>query len=877
MACQPNSNTSAPGATSASQCVCNPGFVGTSQCAFCSPNSYCAGGAQTAACPTGLYSVAGATSAAQCSCPAQASLVGSTCVCAAGLLQVTNAAAQLGGWECDACPPNDVCVSGVASACPTGSYCVSGIANQCPANSFCVGGVATACPANMHSAAGASACVCADGYAGSPCAQCPANTYCTSGVQTSCPIGATSPAGSASMSACTCQPGYYVSKGTCVLCPAGAYCSGGSITSSSAFSGCPAGSYCPAGASSPTTCASLRGAYCPANSSTLNLCAAGFYCTSASGPQVVCPTGAYCVAGSLAPVTCTVGTYSTALQQTSSAACVACTTCTSGSFQVSACAPAANRVCQACTGAPAQASYITSSTACQWVCNNGYAGSTCAQCSAGYWCASGIANQCPLNSYSSPGAYSQNDCTCNPGYTSQGTITSSSPCVLCKSGTVCPGGGTVAVTVTSTPQTGVPAQVVLVQQTLPPADSLVALFQSIPTALKAIQAALPAGSGTVSTRQVCRGSYCVSCDGTANCVPLMWVGVSQGQQGKYAYNVSAVPADTLLTFVVVTPGLCTPTINLQSEYESGLQAVVSSISSITSIPLVCSSNALVGTSLSVSGTTSALSRRLLQAGRRLLQQTIVNSLHTSVVVPQNLTEATQTAIASANLTIEGYSPIAPVVVNHTNNNSVLVFTCPANATSPRGAVSVSQCVCLPGYEGNAAAGTPCTPCAPNVFCSNGLVGLCPGNASAPALSNSSANCACNPGFYSTMSPPTACYPCPVNAYCPGGEAIVQCVDNAVAPAGSTSPDDCYCAAGFAGVKDASCSPCSPGFWCWTGVSNPCPLNMTSNASATRVSNCFCADGYAAVQTKTSSGTPTTACLLCAQDTYCKVRTQRIRI
>ena len=53
--------------------------------------------------------------------------------------------------------------------------------------------------------------------------------------------------------------------------------------------------------------------------------------------------------------------------------------------------------------------------------------------------------------------------------------------------------------------------------------------------------------------------------------------------------------------------------------------------------------------------------------------------------------------------------------------------------------------------------------------------------------------------------------------------------------------------------------------------------MTSNASATRVSNCFCADGYAAVQTKTSSGTPTTACLLCAQDTYCKVRTQRIRI
>ena len=429
-----------------------------------------------------------------------------------------------------------------------------------------------------------------------------------------------------------------------------------------------------------------------------------------------------------------------------------------------------------------------------------------------------------------------------------------------------------AVTVTSTPQGNVPAQLVLAQQTIPPANSLVQLFQSIPTTLAAIQASLPSTAMTVYTRQVCRGSYCVSCDGTQNCVPLVWVGVKQGALGKYAYNVSSVPADALVTFVVVTPGLCTPTISLQSEYVVGLVVAVSSISSATSVPLICPNNKLIGTNLSVTGTTSALNRRLLLMTSELLQTAFTaDSVGVSIVCPQNLTRATQTALAGANLTIQGYSPVNKgdvfLVANATNNATL---SCPANSTSPEGATSVYQCVCLPGYEGNAALGTPCSPCAVGVFCSGGLIGMCPRNASAPAMSNSSADCVCNPGFYGNAAL-FSCSVCPANSYCQGGTLSRPCTEDAVSPAQSSSPQACYCAPGYAGVGNAPCDLCSPGFWCWTGIINECPMNMTSELGASRSTDCFCADGYRSVATKSSNGNSATVCLLCSEDTYCKVR------
>ena len=885
--CPSNSNTSSPGAVTITECKCNPGFYGPDggNCTQCPANSFCGGGNQISTCPTGLYSLAQSSILSQCSCPTNANLIGNQCLCSPGLMSIMNPLAPLGGWECDPCPAKKMCINGSASLCPPGSFCVNGVATQCPVNTYCAEGstATTACPAFSSSAAGSAVCTCADGYAfinSSLCAQCAANHYCIAGIETACPPGSQSPVGSPNRASCACLPGFYSSAGACVECLPGSFCAGGSIMSNTAIEVCPAGTFCPAQSSTPTSCTSIMGSYCPANSSAASPCPAGFYCLTLAGPLNICPSGAYCASGSTAPSSCPANTYSTDIQQTNISACKACTVCVLGSLQLSPCSATANRVCETCWGKPQFATYRGS--ACSWVCNDGYAGDQCTQCLPGYWCASGISNQCPLYSSSLTGAKTQNDCTCNPGYTSQGSILGTSPCVQCSAGSICPGGGVVQVTISPTVLTNVEVQVMLVQQPLPPADNLVSLFTNVPANLAAIQATVPAGV-TVYTRQVCRGTYCVSCDGSANCVPLVWIGVSAGPGGRFTFNVTSVKADTLVKFVTTTPQLCTPSLNLPLEYQTGTTVFVSSISTISSIPVYCPTNALIANSLPVVGTTSAIvrRRRLLENSRHLLA-TASDALAVSLVVPANATNTTQSAVSSANLTIQGYSPITPpnrqivVVTDNSTSyttNSSAPLSCPANSTSPPGSVSVTQCVCLPGYKGNAAAGTPCAPCEAGVFCSGGLIGLCPSNATAPPMSNSSAECTCNPGFYGASS----CTQCPQNAFCLGGSKYSNCSANAISPAQSTSDAACYCSPGYVGVKNQPCQPCSPGFWCWTGVSNQCPLNMTSNASATRASSCFCKDGYQSVVTKDASGATTAVCTLCQGDTYCKVSTASFHI
>jgi len=459
---------------------------------------------------------------------------------------------------------------------------------------------------------------------------------------------------------------------------------------------------------------------------------------------------------------------------------------------------------------------------------------------------------------------SQDACTCNPGYVSDATNVG--PCVQCNAGLICPGGGTLTVTVTAQPRVDVASQVMLANRPIPPADSLVSLFKSVPVHYAAVQATLPPGL-TLYTRQICRGAsaYCVSCDGSSTCVQQVWVGVSKGSGGVYVFNVSSVPSDALVTFVLISPNMCTPTIVLSSEYATGLVAAVSSISGIGSIRLSCPTNALIGASVLITGSSSTqtLQRRLMRG----LLQTANDGLAVSIIVPSNLTNSSVSAAASANLTVQGYTPIVPqnrqvnLVANGTGSSnssagsSTPVWSCPENSTSPIGATSQSQCVCLPGYTGDAASGLPCSPCPAGVFCSGGIIGMCPGNASAPAMSNSSAECQCNPGFYGASS----CATCPSNSYCPGGGSAVGCPTNSISPPQSASSSACHCAPGYYG---APCQLCSPGMWCVTGIANSCPVNMTSRPGASSMGDCVCADGYSDV----GGG----VCMTCSSNTYCKV-------
>jgi hypothetical protein len=406
----------------------------------------------------------------------------------------------------------------------------------------------------------------------------------------------------------------------------------------------------------------------------------------------------------------------------------------------------------------------------------------------------------------------------------------------------------------------------LVQQPLPVASNLVSLVMSIPTQLAAMAVTL--NVATIYSRQVCRGSYCIACDGSAACVPKMWIGV--GQASKFTFNVTSIPTDTLV-FVVKTNALfCTPKIELGSEYVTGNTFILTSISTITSVTFSCPTNTERANSLSVQGTTRSAARRLLSMERRLTQTTLENDiLGVSLVVPTEEANATQQLVEAANLTVQGFAAVPAVEENVT----LAEARCPDNSTSPVGATRLSQCYCLPGYKGNASMGTPCEPCDLGQYCSGGIMGLCPTHSAAPPLSNSSNDCVCDLGFY---GPSTSCQQCPANSYCMGGRRQ-NCTANAVSAPQGSSPQSCFCRAGFSGVNNQPCQPCRPGFWCSGGMSNACPMNWTSNANSSQPSDCFCADGFQSVSTRDSSGNAISICQACSGSTYCKVPPSQIPI
>lgn len=245
--------------------------------------------------------------------------------------------------------------------------------------------------------------------------------------------------------------------------------------------------------------------------------------------------------------------------------------------------------------------------------------------------------------------------------------------------------------------------------------------------------------------------------------------------------------------------------------------------------------------------------------RRLLQVT-TDSIEFSVVITANESQATQTAILNANITVEGYSSSAPPVE--------VLATCPANSISPVGSTVITQCTCIPGYEGNASAGSACTPCLEDTFCASGKLGLCPANAHAPALSDSILDCVCYPGFSGDGS--VACSRCPANAFCTGGSAFDACTPNAVSPVQSTVNTSCYCDRGFYGVNNNPCVLCEQGSWCWTGIKNQCPADSASIAGSSRVSDCVCTDGFSSVSITDSNNQTSSVCAVCFEGVYCKV-------
>ena len=242
-------------------CTCKPGYTGGkvtdlgSQCKICSVASYCPDGFTEVPCMPLQTSPPGSTAPSQCVCVEGYELVGGKCV--------TSCVAQPGNW-CEGTEPADAPVL-TERPCPKGFYCPGGrgavkseclpaagffcpehwatsSGSACPANSYCEGGApgykVSACPDNSDTRAlsAQSTCQCVAGFVGGAvaatgsCSPCVNNSYCPDGIlQLSCGLMAASPAGSSSASQCFCVTGYEDVGGSCVTtCVAqpGEYCVG---------------------------------------------------------------------------------------------------------------------------------------------------------------------------------------------------------------------------------------------------------------------------------------------------------------------------------------------------------------------------------------------------------------------------------------------------------------------------------------------------------------------------------------------------------------------------------------------------------------------------------------------------------------------------
>jgi hypothetical protein len=401
--------------TSASACVCGPGYSGPNGgvCVECVANTFCVGGnTPPQNCPS-LYSTS-----------RKASSSASDCICMAGYFG----------------PPGGTC-----SLCTEGSYCTGdGTKTECPGNTNSVYS-----PPGSVSVAG---CVCNSGYylkdvlvgetSVSECTVCepgtyktsPGNQICTScnvgtfgllsgavsaGVCEDCPSFTTSNAGSGSKLNCFCLKGYTaIANGiACTGCVQGSFKPTDGIGS---CTNCPESSYSlTQNASTPLAClACPQSTVSPFGSDALLdcICIAGY---TAASNGVSCNA---CIAGTYKPLTgvgdctkCPVKTYSNITASNDISFCKQCITNTNS------------------------VEGTTNANGC--ICDPGYSGNhggPCLSCGIGTWCYGGELHDCTAtNPFMTSAAQSGSvqDCKCGPGSTTYNI----NSCAACPAGSYCPG------------------------------------------------------------------------------------------------------------------------------------------------------------------------------------------------------------------------------------------------------------------------------------------------------------------------------------------------------------------------------------------------------------------------------------------------------
>ena len=184
-------------------------------------------------------------------------------------------------------------------------------------------------------------------------------------------------------------------------------------------------------------------------------------------------------------------------------------------------------------------------------------------------------------------------------------------------------------------------------------------------------------------------------------------------------------------------------------------------------------------------------------------------------------------------------------------------SCPGNSDSPQGSSLENQCICNAGYETSmSGASISCTACDPNFYGDSGACVDCPSNSQSAALSTSISDCKCNQGY--TGPDGGGCVACGADKYkdSVGSSSCTSCEANMNSLAASTTSGACLCNAGFSrgvagsGSSTSPCQPCEQNTYCpaentVTATSvNVCPDNSNSPAGSDELTDCKCNMGYA---------------------------------
>ena len=709
-------------------------------------------------------------------------------------------------WQC---PPNERSFAGSVCQCEAGYSRHEGVCTACPQATFkeysgdsaedgpacllfagcctCRANTMTSSIAAVH----ASSCLCIAGYGGSACNPCSVGTYKPStSLQhcTSCPEGATTVhMRSITEEDCVANVGYYGS-----IAEGFTKCAPGSYAATTGMTSC---IQCPLGAVSVEGASSLQECKC-----------------ELEGWRTLSDNICTCLPG-----------YARDLHNM-------CRLCQSGFYCPGSDFPA--HACPANSISHAGASNIT-----ECVCEAGYTGvdgGPCSACDSGQWKSaqgSTDCNLCPANTYSNVASIDETACLCISGFTGD----DGGPCTACSIGKY---------------KSSLGSEICLHCQ----------LHSTTLTVASADESACVCAAGFEMLDGVCQhcapGHYKQD-PGPELCVDKCPLHSSSPQGSTSIANCECDPG----YFGIAADNQCKACAVGTYKTDSGSDNCIACTGNASTFALASTNANYCACNV---GFFTSHACRTLFSEECICTECPANHYGSALSVsclecPENSYSAAASTGPSLCKCRQGFENIGTQSQTKNWVNDLPICTacavgkfwteqgcvqCPEHAiTTSSGAVSVTECLCVPGYVFDLSG--QCIACPENTYQTSlgGSCTSCAANALSSLASTLQTDCVCKPGFTGVNG--ENCIECPVAHYkeLEGNYACEACAPHTTSNLASSNKTDCNCVAGFVGPAGGPCLQCAEATYELNGVCVNCPSNMISQKGSKTIADCHCKAGY----------------------------------